>query len=132
MANLSLRERVSPFVVVVDGKLDVEASKTKFGDAITEFYASQEGNDVAIREALGAVFDQYKGAHITAPALSSAVITLMREENPALRDPKVYAVISKRILEVVREDGAYNMRRGASGGWCRTADQPVAAPTATK
>ena len=133
MANLSLRERIAPFLCLnAEGTIDVGASSEKFKQSCLEFFASQEANDILIRESLSALFDQFKGVYLNSGALASLTIQKMQVVKPELNDPALFGMLSERIDKIVHDDmgevgsgKTFTMRKGKNGGFARAADIPV-------
>ncbi len=133
MANISVREALGLFLVTVKetGSVDVAATQSKFAAVLSHYNASQEANDVLIRESLHSLFDQYKGTHINAAGIASMVITKMAAAQSELGQPSLYPSLAKRVSEVLHQDlgtkaegKTWGMKKGLGGGFCRNADQP--------
>lgn len=108
-----------------DGTVDVDATTLKFRGALEVYIAERETENALIAAAVSEVFDQFKGANINMPALTSYALQRLNAT------PSNFMALSERIQEYVRENagegGIYKIAKGKGGGVRRVADLPPAA-----
>jgi hypothetical protein len=134
------RDAVKSFIVVnaLTDQVNIEASVSKFRDALTKHLGTREGNDDLIRECLTNLFDYHKGVRMTMDFIASQTVDLMGKKNADLKNPQLFSRLGKRVREVVALDvkaGVYASERGPSGGHYRVCDAPppkVETPVAPK
>ncbi len=135
MANLSVRERISSFLVKnEEGLVDVEATRAKFDTSLLDYVATQSGNDESIKLALTKLFDEHHGARLNQQAIATLTRSILGDMNPDLKDPKLVTPLMKRIIEVLKVEtkaGVYVSTQGPSGGTARVVDLPVKEDAAT-
>jgi hypothetical protein len=132
LKTVSVRDSIKAFIVEVDGVVSVDASVTKFRDAILKFTATRESEDGLVQECLAGVFATYPGAKLNVPAITSMTIQAMGKRNPDMTNPALYGMLTKRVGEVLKSltgdapELPYAAERGPRGGHYAKADQVVA------
>lgn len=128
------------FVVVKDGVIDVEASVTKFRNAVTIAAETRKNDLEVVAVNVAAVYDQYPGAYIQIDALKSFVLRRLDVS------PAAYSEIAERVHKYVQENteagngiteagtpALFVLKKGKGGGFARRADlraKEAAAPQA--
>lgn len=132
-------------LVTVDGRTDEEASTALFTSLMKSHIASRELELETIADAVGAVFEKYKGTSINMPALCNFALQELNAQ------PENYKVLQERTAQYVRDnaqgdkdkvtgkeprpDSLFVIGKGVGGGVHRRADRPAKpaanAPVAT-
>lgn len=116
-------------VVFTAGAINLEATLKACADAIVAYNETKSNDLGAIEEAVNAVYDQYKGAYIAAPALSTLVLGILKPTTL-----EAMTTLGERVKEYIKvnsaEGGTLVMRKGKGGGFARKCDLPVAPPAA--
>lgn len=131
--------QITDFLVREDGIVNEEKSVEKFRSAMLKHIAESETELATIATAVGAVFDQYKGASINMPALCNFALGRLNAQ------PENYKSLSDRVAQYVRDNAQgkdltpkgqkekvwenssslFVISKGVGGGVCRRADRPV-------
>ena len=109
-----------------DGSIDLDATVTKFSGDLLRFQTERELEAEAVGVAVNAVFDQFPGAKLNMPAVTSMALQKLnvQPENFKTLTEKVQGYIRDRAGD--RESGAlYHIGKGKGGGVVRWADVPV-------
>jgi hypothetical protein len=112
-----------------DGSIDLDGTVAKFSGDLLRFQTERELEAEAVGEAVNAVFDQYPGAKLNMPAVTSMALQRLnvQPENFKTLTEKVQGYIRDRAGE--RDSGApFHIGKGKGGGVCRWADQPEPKP----
>lgn len=147
--KVSQGEAVKAFLVTVEGRVDLEASVSKFRGSALKHLAGQEAQDGLIKDCIASLFDEFKGANLNLSYIKSQTVERMGKKVAEMKDPALFSVLSARVEEVLHEntnrDAAeatekraaveeisgriYSVRKGPNGGFYRLSDQ---APEPTK
>lgn len=103
------------------GEIDYMKSGQKYLESLKAFEGLILADEVAVKNAVAAVFDKYKGGNVTkAPAF------ILRELTPT---PETYGEFEKRVNEYLKlntgevGEALLGMRKGAGGGHWRWIDK---------
>lgn len=112
-------------VRAANGGIDHEATCLKFAGDLLKYEAERETENAVVGDAVGAVFDQFKGARLNMPAVVSYSLTRLNVQ------PANYKTLADRVHSYIqdhagpRESGAlFSIAKGKNGGVCRWADCP--------
>lgn len=116
---------LSSYVVRTDdGSIDHDATVAKFSGELVRYAAECETEAAAIGVHVNAVFDQYRGANLNMPALTSMTLTRLNCQ------PEAFKVLTEKVQGYIRdragEGGAFTISKGKGGGVRRVADLPAA------
>lgn len=122
-------------LVSVDGRTDEDASVAAFRVAMSKHIADRETELSTIADAVGAVFDKYKGTSINMPALCNFALQELNAQ------PENYKVLQERTAQYVRDnsqgekdketgvearpDSLFVIGKGKGGGVHRRSDRPA-------
>ena len=114
-------------VVRSGGLIDRDASVAAFTAALDAHIVESETEGAVIAEAVGAVFDQYKGAAINMPALETFALTRLnvQPETWASLRTKVKSFVRDNSTDTREEGGLFQGKKGSGGGVRRWADSPA-------
>lgn len=141
--NPSMKDSVKAFLVVDNGKVNLEASCNRFREVALRHLAGQEAEDTLISSCMESLFDQYKGANLNLEFIKSQTVQRMAKQVPELGDPGLFSSLSARVEDILHantnqpaveakgdkpavaavEGRPYGMRKGKGGGFYRIADQ---------
>ena len=110
------------------GTIDEEASAEKFLAEVRQADVAGADAREAAGIAINAVFDQYKGRHLTKPVLASgamAILGVTPENHTELAES-----IDSWLKANAGEGKEIMVKKGKGGGFWRVADAPVEAPKA--
>lgn len=131
---------ITTTLVINGDQIDQAASTAAFHTNLVKLVAERETQTEQIRDAVEALFDQYRGTSINMPAIASMTCQHLNAQ------PETFKVLSERVLAYVREnaqgkalpDGTYErpdslfvIEKGKGGGCYRRADH-VAKVESTK
>ena len=116
-----------------DGEIDVEASVNRFRNAVIVAKEKVSADLTRIAEAVSAVFDQYKGAHIQIDAIKSMALQRLNVHHTVYTEigDRVHKYVQEHTADSKREDGLtvhgvaplFVLRKGKHGGFARLSDQ---------
>jgi hypothetical protein len=117
---------LSSYVVrAEDGSIDLDATCTKFAGDLLKYQAERETEAEVVGAAVHAVFDQFKGARLNMPAVTSLALQKLNVQ------PENFKTLSERVQGYIRdhagEQGSgslFGIGRGKGGGVIRWADAP--------
>lgn len=128
---------LSKFVVREGGSVNKAATVAAFEKLLGEYITAQAERDGKVADAVSAVFDEYRGAHINMPALCSLACTKLGA------DKDTFATLTEAVQGYVqansqgkkdKDTGAvenpsslFVIERGRGGGVSRRADTTPAA-----
>jgi hypothetical protein len=108
-----------------DGSIDLEATAEKFAADLLRFQAECETEAATIGAAIHAVFDQYPGARLNMPAVTSMALQRLNVQ------PENFKILTEKVQGYIRDhagdraSGAlFGIGKGKGGGVCRWADVP--------
>ena len=127
MSNLNVQ------LVLVNGKVDQDASRDAFEAALSHFVAQHETETATLATAVDAVLANHPNKGIAMPILASLALNTINVQ------PENFSALSEQLMNYVRanasekrEDGKlFRIGKGKGGGCRRWTDIPVEA-TATK
>lgn len=124
---------LSNFTVLKDGQIDVEASCTKFRNAITIAAETRKNDLEVVANGVNALFDRYPGAYIQIDAIKSMVLQGLNVH------PSAYGTLADRVHKYVQENteagngiteegkpALFTLKKGKGGGFARRADLKAA------
>jgi hypothetical protein len=110
-----------------DGSVDVDATVTKFEEALVTYVTENEAGDRLVADAVNAVFDAHKGSRINMPALTALALQHLNVQ------PENHKALTTRVQQYIRANvgelgtgKALNSTKGKGGGVCRVSDLPKA------
>lgn len=141
--KVAQREAVKSFVVLADGKIDLDASTAKYRAACLQLKAKQEAEDTLIAECMTDLFDTYRGANLGLEYVKSQTVQRMVKRVPELNVPALHSTLAGRVEDYLQEncdqaevpakgdkaavpaktDGLYGKKMGKGGGFFRKADK---------
>lgn len=141
--KVAQREAVKSFVVLADGRIDLDASTAKYRAACLQLKAQSEAEDTLIAECMTELFDTYKGANLGLEYVKSQTVHRMVRRVPELNVPALHSTLAGRVEDYLHEnsdtdavpakgdkpevpaktDGIYAMKKGKGGGFYRKADR---------
>lgn len=104
-----------------NGNIDYMKSGEKYLSQLKAFEGLIEADESAVKNAVAAVFDKYKGTNVT-----KVSAFILRELNPS---PDTYGEMEKRVAEYLKlntgeiGEALLGMRKGAGGGHWRWTDK---------
>lgn len=115
-----------------DGKTDKAATLASCGDAIDLYTAERETEEATIADAVGALFDEHKGAALNMPYVCNEACRSLNVQ------PANFKALTERVAEYVREhaqgekvgetwerpESEFVISKGKGGGVRRRADIP--------
>lgn len=112
---------VVPFLVRnTEGKIDRNASFTKFQGLMDSYLVRQESDDEVVSVCLHALFDAMpKDTSLNQDYITSTTVGLMSKQNAELADPKLFAGLRKRVKSVLDNEikaGKVTSLKGPGGG----------------
>lgn len=139
------KEAVKAFLVTVDGKVDLEASTEKYRQVCRQYVAGQTAEQDLIASCMTELFDLRRGVSLNLDYIKSQTVQLMGAKHPDLKDPTLFAMLSKRVEDYLHEncdqpaveakgnkpareaitDRTYGVKRGTGGGFFRKSDVPA-------
>jgi len=128
-------------VLLDSGEIDEQGSALAFEAELANYKAARETEEATIAAVIHGIFDKYKGASISMPALAG---TALRELNVV---PANHKVMEEKVLAYVRENSdraekknrktgaieqvaepkrtrTFGIKKGVGGGVCRWEDVP--------
>ena len=108
--------KLSDFVVLSNGRVDVDASVAKFRSALEAQAASQETIGGRVATAVSAVFDSHLGKVLTMPVLSTFAFMELGGNTAEYND------IVEAVANHVRNNPEFQIVKGAGGGVSRVCD----------
>lgn len=129
----SQKEAVKSFLVVEDGKVNLDASTAKYRAACLLHVAGQTADAELIGTCMTSLFDTRKGVYMNMDYIKSQVSQAVLKLHPELNDPALFGNLYKRIETFLHENTGEGKTYGMikARGFCRTSDQPVKAATET-
>jgi len=113
-------------VRAADGSIDHAATTLKFQGDLLNYEAERELESATVGEAVNAVFDQFKGARLNMPAVTSYALSRLNVQ------PENFKTLTEKVQGYIRDHAGergtgalFSIAKGKSGGVCRWADQPV-------
>lgn len=143
--SVSQKDAVKSFLVYEDGKVNLEASVSKYRSAALTHLVKEESDEKLITECMTELFDQFRGANLNADFVKSQTVQKMAKRIPELSNPNLFSILSAKVEAVLHENcdqpetpakgdkpavaaitgRTYGMRKGAGGGFYRVADRPA-------
>ncbi len=140
--KVAQREAVKSFVVLADGRIDLDASTAKYRSACLQYKAQQEAEEGLVSECMADLFDTFRGATLNLEYIKSQCVQRMVKRHPDLNVHTLFSTLAGRVEDYLRAnldhdaipakgdkpeqpaktDGLYAMRHGKNGGFYRKAD----------
>lgn len=145
--KVAQREAVKSFVVLADGRIDLDASCAKYRSALLTHKAQQESDEALVGECMTDLFDAHRGANLNLDYIKSQTVQRMVKRHPDLNVPTLFSTLAGRVEEYLQSncdqpavaatetkpavdaitDRTYAKKMGKGGGFYRKADQTPAA-----
>jgi len=110
---------ISNYIVRNNGKIDHEATLTKFAMDLQKYETETETENETIAKAVNAAFDQFPTKRIPMAALKNGALQILGATiaNYSVLDEKVQAFIQSNNGE--KGEALFGISRGKGGGVCR-------------
>ena len=87
-----------------DGSIDLDGTERKFSGDLIRFQTERELEDEAVGAAVNAVFDQYPGAKLNMPAITSMALQKLNVQ------PENFKTLTEKVQGYIRErSGVFNI-----------------------
>src|SRR5271157_6589209 len=144
--KVAQRDAVKSFLVLVDGKVDLDASTAKYHLAALQYKAQQESDESLVSECMAHLYDGLPGATLNLDYIKSQCVQRMVKRVPDLNVPTLFSTLAGRVEEYLRAncdhdaipakgdkaevpaktDGLFALKMGKGGGFYRKASPPQA------
>jgi hypothetical protein len=140
--KVAQREAVKSFVVLADGRIDLDASTAKYRNACLTYKAQVETEETLVAECMADLYDTHRGVTLNLDYIRSQTITRMTKREPGLNVPSLFSLLGGRVEDYLRAncdheavpakgdkpevaaktDGLFARALGKNGGFYRKAD----------